>query len=100
MKNKIVGVTKSIYDLCKVLEKFEDDECINFIVFYTFSEILESPHYCPGWEFELQYYEIQYDKFDRLQVLQFPFKGNMGDEGHVLTEEQIIELTKNLKEGV
>ena len=68
-----------------------------FSVFNSFAEILESHNYCPGWTFELQYYEIQYDEFDRLQVLMFPFRGCMGDEGHVLTEEQIIELTENMK---
>lgn len=93
--SKVVGVTKPIYELCRVLEKRE--LTLDFSCFYSFAEILESHHYCPGWDFDLQYYEIQYDEFDNLQVLQFPFRGHMDDEGHVLTEEQIIELTENMR---
>ena len=95
--SKVVGVTKPIYELCRVLE--DNEGKLNFSVFYSFTEILESHHYCPGWEFDLQYYEIHYDDFDRLQVLMFPFRGHMGDEGQVLTEEQVIELAENIKNG-
>jgi len=95
--NKVVGVTKPIYELCRVLDEFEDE--IEFSVFYSFAEILESHHFCPGFTFNGIYYEIQYDEFDRLQVLMFPFRGHMGDEGQVLTEEQVIELAKNIKNG-
>ena len=95
MKNKVVGVTKSIYELIRVLEEGED--VLNFTVFYSFAEILESHHFCPAWDFELQYYEIQYDEFYRLQVLQFPFRSCIGDKGHILTEEQIIDLTENIR---
>ena len=94
MKNKTVGVTRQIYDLCKAIEKKE--LTLDFSVFYSFAEILESNHFCPGFEFNNQYYEIQYDEFDNLQVLEFPFRGNMGDEGSVLNNQEIEKLTKKL----
>ena len=94
MKNKTVGVTRQIYDLCKALEKRE--LTLDFSVFYSFAEILESHHFCPGFEFDNQYYEIQYDEFDNLQVLEFPFRGNMDDEGSVLNSQEIDKLTKKI----
>lgn len=96
--NKVVGVTLPIYLLCRELERLEDSDEIIFSVFYPFSATLESHHYCSGWEFELEYYEIRYDDFDILQVIKFPFRGHMGDTGQVLTEEQITELVERLKE--
>lgn len=94
MKIKTVGVTIQIYDLCKAIEKKE--LTLDCSVFYSFAEILESHHFCPGFEFDNQYYEIQYDEFDTLQVLKFPFRGNMGDEGSVLNNQEIEKLTKKL----
>ena len=94
MKNKTVGVTKQIHDLCKALEKRE--LTLDFSAFYSFAEILESRHFCPGFEFDNQYYEIQYDEFDTLQVLEFPFRGHMDDEGSVLNSHEIEMLTKKL----
>ena len=96
--NKVVGVTLPIYLLCRELERLEDSEKIIFSVFYSFSATLESRHYCSGWEFELEYYEIQYDDFDVLQVIKFPFRCYIGETGEVLTEEQVIELVERLKE--
>ena len=96
--NKVVGVTLPIYLLCKELERLEDSDKIIFSVFYSFSAILESHHFCPGFEFGLEYYEIQYDDFDVLQVIKFPFRGYMNDKGQVLVEEQVIDLVERLKE--
>ena len=92
--SKLIGVTKEIYDLVKVLEKYEDE--INFSVFYSFSQILESYHFCPGFYHKETYYEIQYNDVDCLKVLDFGEKEwkEMGDE---LTEKDIIELTENIK---
>lgn len=67
--NKVVGVTKPIYELCKVLEEFEED--IIFSVFYPFSRILESHLFCPGFYFDGVYYEIQYDDENVLRVVDF-----------------------------
>jgi len=94
--NKVVGVTKPIYELCRVLDEFEDE--IEFSVFYSFAEILESHHYCPGFYFDGVYYEIQYDDKDCLQVVDFGIN-EREVFGNVLTEEQVIELTENIKNG-
>lgn len=93
MKNA-VGVTLPIYLLCKELERLEDSEQLNFSVFYSFAEILTSHHYCPGFDFQGMYYEIQYDYFDHLKLLMFPFHNS---EGTVLKDEEILELIKELK---
>ena len=69
MKNKVIGVTKPIYELVKALEELEDK--IDFTVFYSFAEILESHHFCPAWSYDEIYYEIQYDNEDVLQVIDF-----------------------------
>lgn len=90
-----VKVTLPIYLLCIELERLENK--IVFSVFYPFSAILESHHYCPGFEFDDEYYEIQYDDSDMLQVLKFPIRSRMGDEGQVLTEKEIKELLTHLK---
>lgn len=90
---KTVGVSKCIYDLIKVLEELEND--LEFTVFYPFSRILESHHFCPAFTFEDCYYEIQYDNEDCLQVLDFGQKGYK-EVGDVLTEEEIQELTASL----
>jgi len=87
---KTVGVSKCVYDLIKVLEELENE--IEFTVFYSFSRILESHHFCPAWDFEGVYYEIQYDNEDCLQVLDFGRKGHK-EVGDVLTEKEIQELT-------
>jgi len=95
--SKVIGVTKPIYELCKVLEEFEDR--IEFSVFYSFAQILESHHYCPGFYFEQVYYEIQYDDNNYLRVIDFGVKG-CKEIGDILTEEQIIELTENMRNYV
>lgn len=94
MKNKVVGVTKSIYELVRVLEEGED--VLNFTVFYSFAEILESHNFCPAWDFDEVYYEIQHNDKDCLHVLDFGVKG-WKEVGAILTEEQIIELTENIR---
>jgi hypothetical protein len=95
MRNKVVGVTKPIYELCKVLEEFEDE--INFSVFYPFSRILESHLFCPGFYFDGVYYEIQYDDYDNLKLVDFGVREwkEVGDE---LSLEEIVKLTENIKE--
>jgi hypothetical protein len=68
-----------------------------FSVFNSFfAEILESHHYCPGFYFEQVYYEIQYDDNNYLRVVDFGVKG-CKEIGDILTEEQIIELTENMR---
>lgn len=69
MKNKVIGVTKPIYELVKALEKLEDK--IDFTVFYSFAEILESHHFCPAWSYDEIYYEIQYDNEDVILKMGF-----------------------------
>lgn len=91
---KRVGVSLQIYDLIKVLEESEDK--VDFTVFYSFAEILESHNFCPAWDFEGAYYEIQYDDEDNLQVLDFGYKGNM-EIGKILTEKEIVCLTSDIK---
>jgi len=94
MKNKVIGVTKPIYELVKVLEGLEDK--IEFTVFYSFAEILESHHFCPAWSYDEIYYEIQYDNEDVLQVIDFGVRGHR-EEGDVLTVDEVIKLTKLLQ---
>lgn len=88
---KTVGVSKTMYLLCRELERLEDK--LNFTVFYSFAEILESPHFCPAFDFENSYYEVQYDTDDSLQLLEFPY---MSDEGWVVEEKDILKLIENL----
>jgi hypothetical protein len=93
--DKIVGVTKTMYLLCKELERLEDR--LVFSVLYSFAEILDSHHFCPGFDFENSYYEVQYDNNNCLHLMYFPFRGYMGDEGLVVEEKDILELIENLK---
>lgn len=92
--NKVVGVTKPIYELCKVLEEFEEE--INFTVFYPFSRILESYHFCPAFTFNVVYYEVQYDEYDNLKLVDFGVNGRkeIGDE---MTDAYIESLTRNIR---
>lgn len=92
--SKVVGVTKPIYELCKVLEKRE--LTLDFSCFYSFAEILDSSHFCPGFYFDGVYYEIQYDDKDCLQVVDFGVDERK-EVGDVLTEGQIIELTESIR---
>lgn len=94
--NKVIGVTKPVYELCRVLEEFEDDERINFTVFYPFSATLESHNYCSAFTFNNVYYEIQYDVNDILTVVDFGVKGwkEIGDE---MTEAYIESLTNSIR---
>ena len=89
-----VGVTLPIYLLCRELERLEDKEQLNFSAFYSFAEILTSHHYTPGFDFQGMCHEIQYDYFDHLKLLIFPFHNS---EGTVLKDEEILELIKELK---
>jgi hypothetical protein len=97
MRSKVVGVTKTMYLLCLELERLEESDEINFAAFYSFAEILESSHYCPGFEFDKRYFEVQYNKDNCLQLIVFPFSAHMGDEGTVLSEEGVLELIEELK---
>ena len=92
--NKVVGVTKPVYELCKVLEEFEEE--INFTVFYSFAEILENHFFCPAFTFDGVYYEVQYDETDCLKVVDFGVNGRkeIGDE---MTDAYIESLTINIK---
>lgn len=94
-RNKnFIGVTKSVYRLCRVLEELED--YLEFSVFYSFAEILESRHYCPGFTYGEYYYEIQYDDSDNLHVLRWSAKSKNDAEGYVLTEKETEELITDL----
>jgi len=95
---KVVGVTLPIYLLCRELERLEDSEYLNFSVFYPFSAILESHHYCPGFEVEGVYYEVQYNSNDELILLEFNKNALLGDLGHPLSNEDVMELVERLKE--
>ena len=92
--NKVVGVTKPVYELCKVLEEFEEE--INFTVFYSFAEILENHLFCPAFTFDGIYYEVQYDETDCLKVVDFGVNGRkeIGDE---MTDAYIESLTRSIK---
>lgn len=68
-----------------------------FCCFYSFAEILDSSHFCPGFYYDGIYYEIQYDDEDILQVVDFGID-EYKEMGDVLTEEQVIELTKSIRE--
>jgi hypothetical protein len=92
--NKVVGVTKPIYELCKVIEKRE--LTLVFSCFYSFAEILDSSHFCPGFYFDGVYYEIQYDDENVLKVVDFGID-ECKEVGDILTEEQIIVLTENMR---
>lgn len=94
--SKVVGITKPIYELCKVLEENEDSEFLIFSALYSFADILQSPHFCPGFYFEKVYYEIQYDDKNVLRIVDFGVD-ECKEVGDVLTEEQIIELTESIR---
>lgn len=96
MKNKVIGVTKPIYELVKALEELENENKIEFTVFHSFAEILESHHFCPAWSYDEIYYEIQYDNEDVLQVIDFGIRGHR-EEGYTLTTDGVIKLTQLLK---
>ena len=96
--SKVVGVTLPIYLLCKELERLEDSEHLNFSVLYSFSAILESHHFCPGFEFEGVYYEVQYSSSDELVLLEFSKNALLGDLGHSLSDGDVMELVERLKE--
>lgn len=87
-------VTKEIYLLCKELERLE--EILEFSVFYSFSEILTSHHFCPGFTFEDVYYEVQYDNENCLTLIDFGRKG-FREEGDIMSEKEIENLTLGLK---
>ena len=94
--NKVVGVTKPIYELCRVLEDKREE--LEFSVFYSFAEILESHCFCPGFTFDGVYYEIQYNSANELIVLEFSKNAIFGDLGYIMTDEDIVELTNKIKE--
>ncbi len=91
---KKVGVSKTMYLLCRELERLEDE--LNFTVFYPFAEILDSHHFCPAFDFEGVYYEVQYSDKDYLQLLDFGRRGHK-EIGDILTEKEILELIEKLK---
>lgn len=91
----MVKVSKETYLLCRELERLEDD--LIFTVFYSFAEILESHHRCPAFTFRDVYYEVQYDEDNYLRVLDFGVR-EWKEEGDVLTEKEIEELTKQIQE--
>jgi len=89
MKNKI-------HTLVKTLEQLED--YLVFTVSYTYEEFLSSHHFCPAFDFQGYYYEIQYDNSNDLRVLRWiPRTGNNVD-GDILNEKEIEDLIKNLTE--
>lgn len=93
---KTIGISKCVYDLVRVLEELENE--LEFTAFYPFSRILESHHFCPAWDFEGVYYEIQYDNEDCLQVLDFGIRGHR-EIGNVLNEKDVVGLTKSILEA-
>jgi len=88
---------ESIHNLVKVLEQLED--YLDFTVFYTYEEFLSSHHFCPAFDFERDYYEIQYDSDNDLQILRWVLKSGNYEKGFVLSEIEIKELTSNLVTG-
>ncbi len=87
---------ESIHNLVKVLEQMEND--LDFTVFYTWEEMQKSHHFCPAWDFDNYYYEIQYDNSDELQVLEFHQRDYFNEEGRILSEEEITQMTRDLVE--
>lgn len=94
---KTVGVTTEIYLLCRELERLE--KSLTFSVFYSFAEILESRHYCPGFYWDDVYYEVQYNNSDNLRVLNFGER-EWREEGLIMEKEDIINLTNNLRNEI
>ena len=88
--------TELIHNLVKVLEQLETD--LDFTVFYTWKKIISSTSFCPAFDFEGYYYEIQYDYEDQLQVLRWLPIADDTEEGRLLTEKEIEELISELKE--
>jgi len=88
---KYTGVSPQIYALYQQLERLED--VLNFTVFYSFAESLQSHHFCPGFEFEGGYYEIQKKDNDELNLLLF-----FGQEGrgYVRDSKEIEGLVERL----
>lgn len=83
-----------IHNLVKVLEQLENT--LDFTVFYSFAEFLESNHFCPAFDFEGYYYEIQYDNSNELQVLRWYSDSHNDSEGYILEEDEIKELSNDL----
>lgn len=86
--------TELIHNLVKVLEQLE--RYLVFTVFYNYEKFSASNSFCPAFDFEGYYYEIQYDNSLELQVLRWYSDSHNDSEGYVLTETEIEELSKDL----
>ena len=84
-------VSKEVYLLYKELERLE--EVLVFSVFYNFLKVFESHHFCPGFDFEENYYEIQVGDKEKLKVLEFY---RFQEKGVILNKKDIKELTEKL----
>lgn len=85
---------ESIHKLIKLLEELED--YLDFTVFYTLEQCLSSRNFCPAFDFEGYYYEIQYDDDNELRVLRWVPKAGNDEAGAILSEKDAEELIYNL----
>lgn len=86
--------TELIHNLVKVLEQLE--RYLTFTVFYDYEYFCRSNIFCPAFDFEGYYYEIQYDNSNELQVLRWYSDSHNDSEGYILEEDEIKELSNDL----
>lgn len=82
-----------IHKLVKTLEQME--RYLVFTVFYTYEDFV-SKSFCPAFEFEDYYYEIQVDNSLELQVLRWRKESGSNEKGDELFISEIEELTQEL----
>lgn len=84
---------EKIFELVRELERLE--HTLVFTVFYSFAEFMESDNgFCPAFEVDAHYYEIQKDREDNLVVLRWYGKQ---EEGDILSLQEIENLIQELK---
>lgn len=89
-----VKLTRNLFELYKELERLE--EVLDFSVYYSLEDAFHSHHFLPGFYFEQEYFEIQEDDNEELNVLNFGFYGCI-DEGIELSDKEVGELVSKLK---
>ena len=83
---------EQIFELVKELERLE--HTLDFTVFYSFAEFMESNYFCPAFEVDAYYYEIQRDRDNNLVVLRWY---GWQKEGDILSSQEIENLIQELK---
>ena len=87
--------TELIHNLVKILDQLENT--LVFTVFYDYQKFSSFNYFCPAFDFENYYYEIQYDNLNELQVLSW-YNSGIEQKGYVLSENEIEDLISELKE--